>query len=166
MRSKMTLFLGLSSTKSLRRSRRSTAKTPRLQTRRQFANCSGNSSQGMWPREGRVGREEQKDTGDHEVRCICGERPLSVLALMKFDGAVLGDTTSAPLRCKPSSCPQLKTLRPERVYLCHSQIPVLLHDVVKPDSMRFTEIIQYLTGGFGQKRICIQLNLSIWMDVE
>jgi hypothetical protein len=35
--------------------------------------------------------------------------------------------------CKPSGCPQSNTRWLERAHLCHGQIPVLLHNVVKPD---------------------------------
>ena len=35
--------------------------------------------------------------------------------------------------CKPSGYPQSNIQWLERAHLCHGQIPVLLHDVVKPD---------------------------------
>ena len=35
--------------------------------------------------------------------------------------------------CKPKSCPHSKPLWLERAYLCHGQIPVLPHNVIKLD---------------------------------
>ena len=48
--------------------------------------------------EGKAGffGKNKKDTGDHKVRCLCGEH---LLALMQLDGVVLGDATRTPLRC-------------------------------------------------------------------